>query len=152
MVLTMGSTLHCSRHDKLPIEVDGGPDGLKFVPNVVLNVADRLSASYVVINISSLSNVRELGRRLTEAGFGVVRIVACIAPLEGYAQECLPYLAGLGFPEIYGPPADSRQIIYAVTANRGYGIYCATTFDQVRLVLKPDASPVGTIVEGIANW
>jgi SAM-dependent methyltransferase len=138
--------------DELPIEVDGGLDGLKFLPDSLIRVAQRLAANYIVINISSLADIGEFSRKVALAGLGIVRIVACIAPLERYAQKCLAYLATKTFPKIYGPPADSRQVIYALTLRRDEGISCSTAFDQIKHILKPDSNPIGTIVEGISNW
>lgn len=84
-------------HNKLPIEVDGGFDGLRFVPDRVLEIAQHISARLAVINVSSLSNLDEFAVRTSNAGYGVIRVVATVAPLEGYAKSVYNYLVSQPF-------------------------------------------------------
>jgi len=49
--------LPCPSEKPLSVDVNGGPDGLRYVPDRVLQVAHTFGAKLVVLNISSLSDV-----------------------------------------------------------------------------------------------
>jgi hypothetical protein len=133
-------------------DVDGGNDGLRYVPDRVLEIADQVSATRVVINVSSLCNLMDFASRVDSRGYRVVRVVATLAPLEDYAQSVLNYLESSEFSRVFGAGDDRRQIIYAFTLARGQGISVATTIRQVDLALKPDSNSLSTTIEGVASW
>lgn len=136
----------------LHIDVDGGADGLRYVPDRVFQVAHTLGAKLVLLNISSLSDIDTFALRVARKGYGVIRVVATIAPLEEYSRSVLEYLRKQRFVRIFGAGDDLRQVIYSFTLTRGRGISIMTTVRQIDQVLKPNANAVGTIVEGVSCW
>jgi SAM-dependent methyltransferase len=136
----------------LPIEFDGGDDGLRYIPDRVIKVAEMICAKVVVINVSTLSDLGTFATRVAKNGYGVVHVVATIAPLEQSSRSVLEYLAGKTFARTFGVGDDLRQVIYAFTLERGRGISVGTTVRQIDKVLKPNSNMVGTTVDGQSCW
>ena len=108
----------------LPREVNGGPDGLRLVPDTILDIATQLGSSVVAINFSSLSNVEAIIERVARRGLGVISAVATVAPLEKYALAVLPYLKSLPvrkFARFVGAGLD-QQIIYCFVLSTLEGV------------------------------
>jgi SAM-dependent methyltransferase len=111
----------------LPVEVDGGRDGLDLVPGRLLDIAMALQSPVVVLNVSSLCNLDKLSQIVTARGYRAVAVVATLAELEQYAQRVLDYLRSVSFigvfkPEPGRPIAEERQIIYALVLRRDSGL------------------------------
>jgi release factor glutamine methyltransferase len=65
--------------------IDGGPDGLKFVPSV-LRHAVWLGAK-LALTIGSYSSPRQACRLLAEAGYGIRRITLCALSLGNFTRK-----------------------------------------------------------------
>jgi SAM-dependent methyltransferase len=79
----------------LPSEVDGGPDGMRLIPGLLIEIARFLEARALVVNVSSLCDLAAVARRLTRAGFTAVGIVGILAPLEDYSLAVKVHLQSL---------------------------------------------------------
>jgi SAM-dependent methyltransferase len=138
--------------DKLPIDVNGGEKGLRFIPTRVLQIAEAVNAHVVVINVSSLCDLKSFSKAVAAFGYGTVHVVATVAPLGEYSRNVLDYLEKQEFPRLYGVEGDLRQVIYAFTLVKRGGISIETAIHQVDRALKPHAAILETIVEGTSNW
>jgi hypothetical protein len=139
--------------NRLDKDVDGGNEGLRYVPGRVLEVANEVNATSVVINVSSLCNLPEFAKRVEEMGYGVVRVVVTLAPLEEYSLSVFDYLERQSFARWYGGTREKfRQIIYGMELQRSRGISVGLMISQVETLLRPDANELGTMLVGTANW
>jgi biotin carboxylase/SAM-dependent methyltransferase len=132
-------------------EVDGGADGLRFIPRII-ELATRLRAGAIIVNTSSLCDLGCLSRQLEAAALGVHRVVATLAPLESYACRARDYLRSADFSRIFGAPGSERQIIYAVELRHGEGIPFGMMVEQAEAVLRPELNQVGTMAVGVSSW
>ena len=132
-------------------EVDGGLRGLAFLP-CILRIAEHLRPAAVVVNTSSLCDLAGFDQQLLANGLGVHRVVATVAPLEGYALRVRDYMRASGFARVYGSVTDERQIIYAVELRKGGGVPFSLMIEQAEAVLRPDLNQIGTMAVGVVSW
>lgn len=115
----------------LPPEVDGGPDGLALIPELVLDIAAKLDSPAVVISISSICQLHQFVSIVSRRGYGCSAAVATIAPLEQYASAALDYILKLeptGYKRLLCE--NKAQIIYSLVLSKDVGAPLATVFRE----------------------
>lgn len=133
-------------------DVDGGTDGLRYIPDRVLEIAAEVGATRIILNLSSLCNVPEFCKRLADAGYGVTKIVATLAPLGKFSLRGLDYIRAQSFTRLFGTGSELRQIIYACEIQRGRGVPFDVTVQQIENLLRPEANSLGSMLFGATNW
>ena len=118
----------------LGIEVDGGIDGLRLIPDTVLDIAESLHSSTVVLNVASLCALDVLADRLEMRGYGVVGLVAAIAPLEQYALQTLSYLESLPQGRFlrFVEQSEKKQIIYSLVLRKNAPLPAQSALSQAQ--------------------
>jgi biotin carboxylase/SAM-dependent methyltransferase len=132
--------------------VDGGPNGIRFIPKRVLDIAELVGASVVIINVSTLCDLTAIYKYLADRGYSTSRVVASVADLEHYSRRVLPYLRQTGFSKIFGPESHERQIIISAELRRGAGVPLEMFVDQAISRLHPEINVKGTMALGISKW
>jgi precorrin-6B methylase 2 len=124
-------------------EVDGGPDGMRLIPGVLIEIAKFVEARAMVVNVSSLCDLAAIARRLTRAGFTAMGIVGSLASLGEYSLAVKVHLESLRKGELrrfVGHRGD-KQIIYSIVLARENGLPADTAFrDAERSLLLADDS------------
>ncbi|RYZ52803.1 MAG: ATP-grasp domain-containing protein [Sphingobacteriales bacterium] len=134
--------------------VDGGKDGLEYLPHDVLRFANALQADYCVINISSLANVEAMLSACWRSGFGVVDTIATVAPLEKYALSRLSYLKTRPWSNtaIFGEDGQLRQIIFGFVLGKARGVNGSLILQEAASILQPDRRPLGSVFLARSQW
>jgi SAM-dependent methyltransferase len=141
-----------AKSDSLSREVNGGVDGLRYMPKLVIEVAQRIRSHKIVMNISSLSNLRKFSEILSDHEYGVTQVVAMIAPLEQYAKETKDYVLENKLGRVYQMGNDSHQIIFAFTLMYRCGISCGNAVKAVEGLVISASHANGTEITGVSCW